>query len=280
VRRGRVHLDYSGEDTRLEVFAGRARVLAGASQVMIEVDGEPQSPAGPWQNTCEYTDDDVHYVEIEQPWSNRVILQRQVAVLRDDRCVLIADTVITDSAARQGGPGATEADRLRPIRYAARFPLDANVEVEPEAETRELYLGDKKRRALVIPLAASEWRVGPSRAKLETSDDRHLVYQVSGAGRLYAPLWLDAQTRRFRRKRTWRQLTVGDELRIVGNDEAVGFRIQLGSEQWALYRSLDSPRCRTVMGQHLLADFVCSRFDMSDGSYEELMTVDVDESDE
>ena len=88
---------------------------------------------------------------------------------------------------------------------------------------------------------------------------------------------MDMQRRRLKRKRTWRQLTVADELRIVGKAEAVGYRVQAGSEQWMLYRSLGQSRCRSVMGKHLVAYFYAARFHASDGSFEEVVPVDEDD---
>jgi hypothetical protein len=75
-------------------------------------------------------------------------------------------------------------------------------------------------------------------------------------------------------------LTVADELRIVERSEATGYRIQMGSEQWMVYRSLGDHHTRTVLGKHLIADFYCGRFDPGDGSHEELITVDEGESDD
>lgn len=273
VRRGRIHLDYTDETCDLELFGGRPRLLAGPWEVAIEVAAESQAPCGDWTLTCEYTDDDVHYVELEQPWTGGLVLQRQVLLLRDDRCVLLADAVITET----NGHGA--GDPGDQIVYEARFTLDPDVSAEPDAETREFLLrDDKKNRGLVLPLAAGEWKVGPSPATVESAAGK-LLHRVGGVGRVYAPLWIDLQTRRLARKRTWRQLTVGDELRIVGRDEAVGYRIQMGSEQWMIYRSLADARCRTVLGKHLLADFLCTRFDMGDGSHEDLITVDAPDVD-
>ncbi len=287
VRRGRIHLDYHQETCRLELFGGKPRLLAGSWPVEIELRGEPQAPCGPWTQTCEYSDDDVHYVELEQEWTGDLVLQRQVMQLRDDRCVLFADAVLSEEdpsvdgeskpASKQRAPGKAGPPA---IRYTGRIPLDPAIEVDSESETREVFLAvGKKRRAMVLPLAAAEWRIGPSAATLEAEEDQ-LVHRAEGDGRLYAPIWIDLQPRRFRRPRTWRQLTIGDELRLVPRNEAAGYRIQLGSEQWMVYRSLGQPRCRTVLGKHLLADFLCTRFDMGDGTHDELITVDVPEADE
>ena len=278
VRRGRTHLDYTDETCDLELFGGRPRLLCGPWEVAIEVAAESQAPCGDWTMTCEYTDDDVHYVELEQPWTGDLVLQRQVLLLRDDRCVLLADAVITGTG---GGGEGDEGDKDGgdKIVYEARVSLDPGVSAETDAETRELLLRhDGKHRGLVLPLAAAEWRVGPSPATIECVGGK-LLHRVGGVGRVYAPLWIDLQTRRLTRKRTWRQLTVGDELRVVGRHEAVGYRIQMGSEQWMIYRSLADARCRTVLGKHLLADFLCTRFDMGDGSHEDLITVDAPDVD-
>lgn len=129
-----------------------------------------------------------------------------------------------------------------------------------------------------MPISASEWRVGPTDAMLKETQDGHLLLSTQGSGRLYAPLWLDFQQRRFKRKRTWRQLTIADQLRIVRRDEAVGYRVQVGSEQWTLYRSLAGHCCRSILGKHLITDFFASRFDPGDGSHDELLSVDDDES--
>ncbi|MGI9472092.1 MAG: hypothetical protein ACR2NZ_11195 [Rubripirellula sp.] len=266
VRRGRFHLDYSGEEIRLEVFGGRRRVLDGRPQMRIDLDKFEQQPAGDWEEVCEYTDDDVHYLELEQLWSGGIKVQRQLLQVRDDRSLLIADAVLP-----QDGVDLTDV----PIDYACSFPLDEGIEFVPESETSEAFLSDGKRRGLVLPLAASEWRVGRTNSSISATSDDHLQLTSRGHGALFTPIWFDFQQRRFDRNRTWRELTIGDQLRLVDRHEAVGYRIQIGSEQWMLYRSLaEERRCRTVLGKHLIADFFCSRFDPGDGSHDELLTVD------
>ena len=277
VRRGRIHVDYCSDDVRLETFCGRQLMLAGRWQTIIEVDQDEQHPQGEWELTCEYTDDDVHYLELEQPWSNGVLLQRQFLLIRDDRCLLLSDSVVRSDAAIASDAGG-ETDSAGNLRYISRIPIADDVETREEEETREIFLERGRNRAMVMPLSALEWRHGLSRCSLETSPDHHLTLMCRGRDRVYAPLWIDFQQRRFKRKRTWRQLTVADERRIVDADTAVGFRIQVGSEQWMLYRSLSDRRCRSVLGKHIVSDFFCGRFDSGDGGIEELITVDDRES--
>ncbi len=265
VRQGRFHLDYSGEFPELELFAGRRRLFSGRVQVRLEVDGVERQPCGEWAEVCQHSDDDVHYLEIEQSWSGGIVLQRQIMLVRDDRCVLLADSVM---------PAESIDVSTSTIDYWCNLPLGQSISWSPETETREGFLVDGKRRALVVPLAAGEWTTGPTDSTLGETSDGHLQLFVRGRKSLYAPLWCDLQKRRFTRPRTWRQLTVGDQLNLVPRHEATAYRIQAGSEQWMMYRSLGERRCRTALGKHLVAEFYGSRFYASDGSHEELVTVD------
>jgi len=270
VRRGRTHIDYSGEEVEVEIFSGRTKVIAGAWQTMIETDRAEQYPDGPWSEICEYSDDDVHYLEIEQSWSGGLLLQRQFMLIRDDRCLMLADSIIPQ-------------DRQKPlpgsIKYDCRLPLESSIGLTPEPETRDAFLGDGRKRALVIPLSAGEWTSGTTAATIKQSEDGCLVFSTRGTKMLYAPIWFDFQRRRFKRKRTWRQLTIADQLRLVGRDEAVGYRVQVGSEQWVVYRSLADRDCRSFLGKHLSADFFASRFCPEDGGHEALVTVDDGQND-
>ncbi|WP_283430322.1 hypothetical protein [Neorhodopirellula lusitana] len=265
VRRGRCFLDYSGEDVRVEIVGGKPIVLSGTHQTMIQIDGETVHPCGPWESTCEYSDDDVHMIELEQRFDGDVVLQRQWMLVRDDRCVMVSDAVLTN---RRDG-------EVPEIVCSSRLPLADGMEVIEDEETREIILADgKKKRCMVLPLAAGEWRVGPSACQVSTSEDGHLVVQTRGRGKLYSPIWLDFQPDRFGRKRTWRTLTVAENLAMLPAHVACAFRVQSGSEHWVLYRSLTGRAPRSFMGKHLIADFFAARFHPGDGGMEELVTVD------
>ena len=269
VRRGRTTLKYSEADPFIEVFAGKTLTFAGKIQTSIQIDGKDSAPAGDWHFVCDFSDDDVHFIEIEQCWTGGIKLQRHLLLVRDDRCLMFADAVLPE-------PQHFNGNRPQEIKYLSRLPMTCEMVAEYEPETTELFLADGKRRVMVLPLAANEWKQGKTPSHLSVSEDDHLVHQMEGVGSLYAPLWFDFCRRRFRRKRTWRMLTVADERRICSSSEAAGFRIQVGSEQWLVYRSLGPRRCRTILGKHLAESFSVVRFDMSDGSYEELITVDDD----
>ncbi|MGC6442596.1 MAG: hypothetical protein ACON4H_08020 [Rubripirellula sp.] len=271
VRRGKLHIDYHDQNVVLQMFSGKRVMLSGSVGVELCVGGVDCQPIGPWEEVCEYSDDDVHYLEIEQDWSGGVVLQRQFVLLRDDRCVLFSDAVIPKEAA----PDEDGCGGLGEIQYRCRIPVAGGTEVAFDDEVREVIFSTGSRKVMCLPLGAPEWRVGPTQVDVTVSADQHLVVTASGKERLYTPLWFDFSQRRFARKRTWRQLTVADQLKILDRSEAVGYRIQMGSEQWMIYRSLfGGQNTRTVLGKHLIADFYCARFDSGDGSYDELITVD------
>ena len=224
-------------------------------------------------------------------------------VVRDDRCVLLSDAVSDVQPAK--------GKRVRNVRCISRFPIANPMTATEEEETREVFLFDGKRRAMAVPLAASEWRVGPTRSQLRTESNphaesdataaldpdeatsvfqsadakplpapsTHLVLETTGQGNVYSPLWLDFQSRRFNRKRTWRVLTVGEDLQTIPRETAAAFRLQMGSEHWAVYRSFAGARPRTFLGKNLVADFFAARFHPGDGGMEELVTVDTDSDD-
>ncbi len=269
-RRARTFVEYATDVFRVEVEHGRGSAVRGSWEVFIDVDGVEQAAAGPWTHICEYSDDDAQYLEFEQRWTGGIRLQRQLMLVRDDRCVLLADAVLRD----EDLPSTS-------IDYIGRLALAETVVPEMEAETTEVWLRDAKQkpRCMLLSPQSNEWRQGRSAARIEITPDQHITLRTSSPSRcdngggVFAPLWLDFQQRRFNRPRTWRQLTVADDLRLVDADEAVAQRIQMGSEHWVLYRSLRGERTRTFLGKHIVADFYCARFHPGDGRMEDLLTV-------
>lgn len=270
VRRSRLSIRYDRTDISVEMLAGQAPVISGAMQTHVSVNGETLSPNGEWIVSCEYTDDDVHYLELELPYTGGYVLQRQFMLIREDRCCYVADAVM---AGHQYQPLDSAPAH---IDYQLRLPLGNSIQHESLNETSEIFLRDRKRRTLVLPLSASEWANDSSAMTLSVSEDRHLLIRSSGKGQLHIPLWFDFYRSRFRLKRTWRNLTVAQNLTATPASDAVSYRIQTGSEQWVLYRSMKDRVPRTFMGKHMIADFYCARFDARKQSYEDLITVDDD----
>ncbi|MEL6108037.1 MAG: hypothetical protein AAFU85_18585 [Planctomycetota bacterium] len=266
VRRGRMFLSYGQGNSQLELIAGKSVVISGDIETEIIAGGTTLTARGDWVSTCEYTDDDVHYLEIEQPMSAGYVLQRQFMVIREDRCCLFADALVRGTASKRPASEVTE--------YRMSVPLAGSIDCDCETETSELFLHDEKRLSMVLPLSAHEWRNGGTQTVIGKTSDGRLSITSRGRRQLYVPLWFDFARARFRKKRTWRQLTVAEDLRIVGADAAAAFRVQVGKEQWILYRSMSAAKPRTFFGRQMIADFYVARFDASTESFEDLITVD------
>jgi hypothetical protein len=122
-------------------------------------------------------------------------------------------------------------------------------------------------------LALPEWRSEFCHGNLH-ADPQHLVLQQAAEGlNLYAPLLIDLDPARERHELTWRRLTVAENLRTVSRDEAVGYRVQIGREQWLIYRTLAPRGNRSVLGINTVADFVLSRF-LKSGTTEPLIVIE------
>ena len=305
-RRGRVEVDTADVQMRMFVGAGVEPVVDGIIQTDIKTrcggDTQTHQPVGEWEVLCSYTDDEVHYGEWQQNWSGDLWLQRQVMVIREDSAVMIADTVTLppkmDFAA---GTEVTHTLRLPRRRRGdhddpatadesatddpatdnsatddeSSSSLDApglTVVADPDVREYAFLRGDRPD-ALMLPLAAPEWREFASNTTVQT-DERSVRVTTRSAGRIFMPLWFDLRRRRMGRVRTWRRLTVMEQLDPVRPDHAAAFRVQFGMSQWMIYRSLVPGRLRSVLGRHMAHDFLATRFDSADGIHEELVTVE------
>jgi hypothetical protein len=281
-RRGAEHLvvAYDGPELRAELNSGLLTCWSGDWNPAVSVGGKSLTPTGSWRDLCWFSDDDVDYLELELAFADGWHVQRQLVLARQDHFLYIADALLGERPARK-------------IDYRLTLPLTSAVQFRPAGETREGYLAERPWSrpaagrqshagapretrdcpARVLPLALPEWRsVGAEGHLTETAGRLELCQQGSGQ-QLYTPLFLDLDPRRSRQAITWRQLTVAEHLRILPPSVAVGYRVQVGREQWLFYRSLTAPANRTVLGQNLTAEFFAGRFD-SDGEADELVRIE------
>ncbi|MCC9600039.1 hypothetical protein LOC67_05655 [Stieleria sp. JC731] len=270
-RRGRVLVNYKDEDFQIELSTGKSALISGNLECEVIVDGRANLPTGNWELTCEYTDDDVHYLEFEQPYENGFSVQRQVGLIRDDRCFFIADAVIQEDYLSD----ASKAQKK--IEYYARFPVFDGIECVADSELNETFLNHETSQALVLPLAADEWREARSDQKLAITNEGNLLLSDHGTGQLFSPLWIDLSRKRFKSRRTWRQLTVGEQLYVLPRSTAAAYRIQSGTSQWILYRSLHEGGPRSFFGKQMITDFFAARFHAHDQSWEQLIIVEGNE---
>lgn len=244
----RVLVDYRESVPRLEVATGDRLLVDGPWSWRVWCDGRPLEAEGPWTVSGFESDRKAAFLEITAPLGGDLRLERQVVVLARDAVVLLADAITTTA-----GPCAA------PLRIESGISLGSALEAETAEETREVVVYDTTMRLLALPLALPEWSAAPAAGGLEAGDGRLVLRQDSPGGRLYSPLWLDCRPARIGRPLTWRQLTVADTRRNLPRHQAAGFRVQSGLEQWLLYRSLDLPRNRSVLGCNLSCEFLVGR---------------------
>jgi hypothetical protein len=260
----RLTVRYGGRQLQTELIRGRTLLWSGNWQPEVRLDGELLEATSSWKNVCWVSDDDADYLELEQKLTGATRLQRHVLLARHDRFLFVADAVI--------------CKRTRAISYRGPTPLTANVHYTAAREANEGFLtspAGHRRHALVLPLAMPEWRgIGTRGDGLALDGGRLELRQSAIASRaLFAPLFIDLAPRRIARPATWRRLTVAEDRRIVPAELAVGYRVQVGTQQWLFYRSLGPQSSRTLLGHHLVTEFLSARFNRS-GQVEPIMEIE------
>ena len=249
----RLLLDFSTPRHQLEIAVGDRLVVAGEWGWSVEADGVPLLPTGPWTVCCFESDAKASFLEIVAPLPGGLQAERQIVLLPRDRVLVLTDS-ITDAGAclpASGRPGR--------ISYRSHLPL-AEVAASREAETRELLLKVGDRQAWrVLPLALPEWRAATAAGSLDEDGDVMRLRGDGEGGRFSFPVWFDLDPDRAEFPLTWRPLSVADQRQNLKAHEAVGFRVQIGLEQWLLYRALDTPRNRTLLGCNVACEFLLGR---------------------
>ena len=262
-----VGIDFGSAHNRLEIGA-RDLLISGRCPIKVSDDGEALDfDSAGFEVVCDLHEDDVSYLELEIS-AGDLTVYRQVLLARDDKFVFLADAV------HKKGAGD--------IAWSMDLPLANGVTVMPENGTRELYLYRNGIESLVLPLALPEWsseRRRESRFEAtQTAEGQHQLSLAHAAqlrsdgGALYFPVFIDLDPRRSCQKRTWRQLTVAESLRIVRPEEAAAFRVQVDRKQWVFYRALQRVANRTFMGENFAGDFFAGEFKKS-GDVSELLQV-------
>ena len=244
----RVLLEYRDPTPRIEVAVDDRILFAGGWQWSVAAAGRPLDAEAAWTVSCWEVDRRAAFFEIVAPLTGGMQLERQVVVLSKARVVLLADAV----RPRPEGDAAPQE-----LRYRGVLPPASGLDCAAEAETREVVVSDTGTRCMVLPLALPEWRTAGRGGFTVAADG--LALEQHGAVRLSAPLWIDCDAARIGRPRTWRQLTVADTRQILPPHQAVGFRVQAGCEQWLVYRALDLPRNRTLLGCNVSCEFLVGR---------------------
>ncbi|MCA9180521.1 MAG: hypothetical protein KDA51_03690, partial [Planctomycetales bacterium] len=258
----RFALDFSDSEICIEALAKKGTpVLAGEWTVQVELEQQAQLQLDEWGEVCWFSDDDVDYIELEAKFGQHARVQRQALFFRQDRMLLLADALLCDSSGLWS--------------LSSRIPLAGDASFEPAQKTTEgVIVTADGTRCLTLPLHLPEWRRQATSGSLVVDEETLVSHLRCSAERLYTATLISLCGRHAKKSVTWRNLTVGEDLRIVGADEALAFRVQIGKKQWVIYRSLARPMRRTALGMHTLSEFLAGRFDADAGNFEPLLVVE------
>ena len=251
--------EFDAAGCRLEIAKTKS-LISGHVFPQLIVDGNPVAPIDQPDVLVDYVDGRVAVAEIVWHLENEINMQRQIILSMEDKFAWIGDAV--------NAPRSVEID------YRCQWQLADAMCTVGESENTEGYLFDgKKMRALVISPAASEWKSGPSPAKLQL-EKTDFTLTVKRRGRhLYAPVFIDLSPKRCLKPRTWRQLTVAQSLEIVDDDVAVAYRVAVGKKQFVFYRSMASPANRTFFGENVNTEMFFGRLEKT-GVMTELVQIE------
>lgn len=254
----RLNVLFADQSVQVELTCGRKLAWSGPWHWEVRHNGEPALPISSWESTCWVSDADARYLELEIRLSGGLRIQRHLLLARKDRFLFLADAVL--------------GDRPGKIEYRGILPLAPGVKFRGADESREGRLVCGTSLAQVLPLALPEWRLDVRMGELTATDQGLELRQTIEGRRLFAPLFFDLDPRRFRRRLTWRQLTVGENLAALPADAAVGYRVAVGKQQWLIYRSLGPKGNRTVLGHNLATETLIAKFEK--GEVETIMEIE------
>lgn len=261
----RIVVAHPADTMRIEVYAGKQPLLLGDWPVEVSLGGKRLEPTDEWDCQCWYTDEDCDYLELALDMTGDARLERQFFLSREDGVGFVAETLFSERS--------DSAD----IEIITRLPLGAGIGLRPEKETREALLSHAGEPvAGVVPLSLPEWRDDPRGGELTAVGGRLTLTRQWRGRNAVSPLWIDFSATRFGKQRTWRQLTVAENLQTMAHDVAVGYRVQAAKHQWLVYRSLDKPGNRTLLGHNLSSETFVGKF-LKNGDVEEYFEIEAEE---
>ena len=189
---------------------------------------------------------------------------RQLLLAPYDRFAVMTDSV-------------TCKDPARKVQLVTSVPLAEGATCVPCDVTRELELSVGPRTVRTFPLWLEDDRIHHALGSYKEHDGQ-LEMAGAGKGGVTLPLALDWHPKRADLPADWNRLTVTENRRTVGGDEASGFRIRVGNHQVQVYRSLATPTIsRAVLGLHTWDESVYGRVPAKGGFLQPLVEVEYPE---
>ncbi|MDR0705744.1 MAG: hypothetical protein LBF88_12245 [Planctomycetaceae bacterium] len=260
-----IHFDSQETDAvQLEVDLHGEPVLFGLWKFSLQRRGKPLHAVDVWTETCVHREKGCEYIELDLPLSDDYRLQRFFLLDNTDQLLILGDTLLWDGdRIKRRLP-----ERHDHLAYESALFYSPKLRPKTLTDSTEIFFRPDKPKSSplfrVFPLALPEWKkTEPTGMVTGTLGIEHaalVLRQQSSGISMFAPLFFDFDANRSDSPYTWRHLTVGEDMKKVPEDQAVGYRVQMDKEQFVLYRSMTPSANRTVLGHHLIDDFCFARF--------------------
>ncbi len=263
----------------LEIYVGRRRIIAGIWRTDVWADAQKLDATGPWQTLCEEINGDGAFVERLLPLTEGRSLSRRLFVACKERLFLNVDVLYGSDAEREAN---VDAPLLR-IRSA--FPLDSTEAIATQTVASKSVdfcdaISQESPFARGFLLSTDERPEAPRNDKIAVKRTYGGVLEASARRRgvsLCVATLFDWNANRAIRPVNVGVATVGENLRAVDADRAVGRQILLGRERYVLYVSTSRrPAIRSILSRNLLSDFMFGKFFIGRG-VEPLIDVEIPE---
>ncbi|MDR2440260.1 MAG: hypothetical protein LBE12_12950 [Planctomycetaceae bacterium] len=260
-----IHFDSHETDAvQLEVDLHGEPVLFGLWKFALRRCGKPLHAVDFWTETCVHHEKGCEYFELDLPLSGNYRLQRFFLLDNTDQLLILGDTLLWDGDnIKQQLPEQNDH-----LMYESTLFYSPKLRPKTFTDSTEIFFQPDKPKSpplfRVFPLALPEWKKTEKNRTVTGTlgiEQSTLVLRQQTSGiSMFAPLFFDFDANRFNNQYTWRQLTVGENMKKVPDDQAAGYRVQINKEQFLLYRSMTPAANRTVLGHNLIDDFCFARF--------------------
>jgi hypothetical protein len=262
-----ISIDFNSQENNavsLEVAMQGEPILFGLWNVDARLRSKILQPVESWTETCVHNENGCEYLEIDLLLSNDYRLQRFFLLDNKDRILILGDTLLWDG----DGTKRRLPERNDHLTYESTLFYSPKLRPKTYTDSTEIAFQLNKPKSpllfRVFPLSLPEWKktekTGMVGGTLEIEHSTLVLRQQTSGISMFAPLFFDLDADRLGKQYTWRHLTVGENLEKVPDDKAVGYRMQIGKEQFLLYHSMTPSANRTVLGHNLIDDLCFARF--------------------
>jgi len=250
------HILHDSKLPKLDVVTNSVPFLAGdwglqvrSGEVAFESNGQPHHDSeneAHWSNVCWFSDYEATFVELRREQKGWGSVNRQVLLLREEKLLMMADLV------------DLEADHE--FDYLSQLPFCHGWDAERDALSRELALINGDVRVRVFPLSSPQLKVDKSETTTAVSTETLTVQHHSKQSRAHIVTVFDWNPKHRLLPVEWTTLTVAEDGQRVPSDQAAGYRLRVGHNQWLFYQSLTEPEVpRSVLGHHTANETVFAK---------------------